>query len=46
MLMDSVTVLLHRLGVPYKAIMNPVFRTRRGPSGELLEIEAGVRRPV
>ncbi|HVQ52461.1 MAG TPA: NAD-glutamate dehydrogenase [Mycobacterium sp.] len=39
MLMDSVTVLLHRLGVPYKAIMNPVFRTRRGPSGELLEIE-------
>src|SRR5258708_26825681 len=39
MLMDSVTVLLHRLGVPYKAIMNPVFRVRRGPSGELLEIE-------
>ncbi|MEY2592119.1 MAG: glutamate dehydrogenase, partial [Acidimicrobiaceae bacterium] len=39
MLMDSVTVLLHRLGVPYKAIMNPVFRVRRGPRGELLEIE-------
>jgi glutamate dehydrogenase len=39
MLMDSVTVLLHRLGVAYKAIMNPVFRVRRGPSGELLEIE-------
>ena len=39
MLMDSVTVLLHRLGVAYKAIMNPVFRTRRGPSGELLAIE-------
>jgi glutamate dehydrogenase len=39
MLMDSVTVLLHRLGVAYKAIMNPVFRARRGPSGELLEIE-------
>ncbi|MFL6088150.1 MAG: NAD-glutamate dehydrogenase, partial [Mycobacterium sp.] len=38
MLMDSVTVLLHRLGVSYKAIMNPVFRARRGPSGELLEI--------
>ena len=39
MLMDSVTVLLHRLGVAYKAIMNPVFRVRRGPSGDLLEIE-------
>jgi glutamate dehydrogenase len=26
MLMDSVTVLLHRLGVAYTAIMNPVFR--------------------
>jgi glutamate dehydrogenase len=39
MLMDSVTVLLHRLGVAYQAIMNPVFRVRRGASGELLEIE-------
>ncbi|HET7667573.1 MAG TPA: NAD-glutamate dehydrogenase [Mycobacterium sp.] len=39
MLMDSVTVLLHRLGVAYKAIMNPVFRARRGPSGDLLAIE-------
>ncbi|PXX05969.1 NAD-glutamate dehydrogenase [Mycolicibacterium moriokaense] len=39
MLMDSVTVLLHRLGVAYKAIMNPVFRVRRGPSGDLLDIE-------
>ena len=39
MLMDSVTVLLHRLGVAYKAIMNPVFRVRRGPTGELLEIQ-------
>jgi glutamate dehydrogenase len=39
MLMDSVTVLLHRLGVAYKAIMNPVFRVRRGPAGELMEIE-------
>jgi glutamate dehydrogenase len=39
MLMDSVTVLLHRLGVAYKAIMNPVFRVRRGQAGELLEIE-------
>ncbi len=39
MLMDSVTVLLHRLGVAYNSIMNPVFRVRRGPTGELLEIE-------
>ncbi len=39
MLMESVTVLLHRLGIAYLAIMNPVFRARRGPSGELLEVE-------
>ena len=38
MLMDSVTVLLHRLGVAYKAIMNPVLRVRRSPTGELLDI--------
>ncbi|MBX7431365.1 NAD-glutamate dehydrogenase [Mycobacterium sp. Y57] len=38
LLMDSVTVLLHRLGVAYTAIMNPVFRVRRGPGGELLDI--------
>jgi glutamate dehydrogenase len=38
MLMDSVTVLLHRLGVAYVAIMNPVFRVRRDPSGELREL--------
>ncbi|BBX15742.1 NAD-glutamate dehydrogenase [Mycolicibacterium duvalii] len=38
MLMDSVTVLLHRIGVAYKAIMNPVFRVRRNPDGELLDI--------
>ncbi|MDV3127723.1 NAD-glutamate dehydrogenase [Mycobacterium sp. 21AC1] len=38
MLVDSVTVLLHRLGLAYTAIMNPVFRVRRGPDGELLEI--------
>ncbi|MGE2733100.1 NAD-glutamate dehydrogenase [Mycolicibacterium vaccae] len=37
MLMDSVTVLLHRIGVAYKAIMNPVFRVRRGADGELLD---------
>ena len=39
MIMDSVTVLLHRLGVAYRAIMNPIFRVRRGPNGELLAIE-------
>ncbi|HKV22781.1 MAG TPA: NAD-glutamate dehydrogenase [Mycobacterium sp.] len=39
MLMDSVTVLLHRLGVAYKAIMNPVLRVRRDPSGELRDIQ-------
>ncbi|WP_408633352.1 NAD-glutamate dehydrogenase [Mycolicibacterium arenosum] len=38
MLMDSVTVLLHRLGVAYTAIMNPVFRVRRDPSGVLLDL--------
>ncbi|OMC08690.1 NAD-glutamate dehydrogenase [Mycobacterium sp. SP-6446] len=39
MLMDSVTVLLHRLGVDYTAIMNPVFAVRRNPEGELLSVE-------
>ena len=39
MLMDSVTVLLHRLGVAYKAIMNPILRVRRSPTGELLDIQ-------
>ena len=38
MVMDSVTVLLHRFGVSYTAIMNPVFRVRRSPSGELLDM--------
>ena len=39
MLMDSVTVLLHRLGVAYTAIMNPVFHVRRDGTGELLAVE-------
>ncbi len=39
MLMDSVTVLLHRLGVPYAAIMTPVFEVHRSPEGDLLRIE-------
>jgi glutamate dehydrogenase len=37
MVMDSVTVLLHRFGVAYTAIMNPVFRVHRTPPGELLD---------
>ncbi len=39
MLMDSVTVLLHRLGVGYAAIMTPVFEVHRSPTGELLSVE-------
>jgi glutamate dehydrogenase len=39
MLMDSITVLLHRLGVAYTAIMNPVFEVRRSSGGELLSVE-------
>ncbi len=38
MLMDSVTVLLHRLGVGYAWVMNPVLRARRGSDGELLAL--------
>ena len=38
MLMDSVTVLLHRLGVAYLAIMNPVFHVRRDGTGDLLAV--------
>jgi glutamate dehydrogenase len=38
MLLDSVTVLLHRLGVAYVALMNPVFRVRRSAGGELLDV--------
>ncbi|HXS85264.1 MAG TPA: NAD-glutamate dehydrogenase domain-containing protein, partial [Mycobacterium sp.] len=38
MLMDSVTVLLHRLGVDYAAIMNPVFHVRRDNAGDLLSV--------
>jgi glutamate dehydrogenase len=39
MLMDSITVLLHRLGLAYAAIMNPVFQVRRNPDGDLLSVE-------
>ncbi|MET0901116.1 MAG: NAD-glutamate dehydrogenase [Mycobacterium sp.] len=37
MQLDSVTVLLHRLGVAYSAIMSPVLRVRRTESGDLIE---------
>jgi glutamate dehydrogenase len=40
MLTDSVTVLLHRLGVAYVAIMTPTFDVRRDDNGDLLGIEA------
>src|SRR5277367_1642278 len=38
MLMDSITVLLHRLGVAYLAIMNPVFDVHRDAAGDLLAV--------
>ena len=38
MLMDSITVLLHRLGVSYTAIMAPVFEVHRSPTGDLLSV--------
>ena len=38
MLMDSVTVLLHRLGVGYVALMHPAVRVRRDVDGTLLEV--------
>ena len=38
MLMDSVTVLLHRFGVAYSGVMNPVLRARRAADGELVAL--------
>jgi len=38
MLMDSVTVLLHRLGVAYVALMHPALGVRRDADGTLLEV--------
>ena len=40
LLMDSVTVLLHRLGVAYRSISNPVFRVRRDADGDIEQIAA------
>ncbi|WP_418002927.1 NAD-glutamate dehydrogenase [Mycobacterium sp. PDNC021] len=36
LLMDSVMVLLHRIGVAYTAIMSPEFRVRRDSAGEVV----------
>ncbi|MBV9638991.1 MAG: NAD-glutamate dehydrogenase [Mycobacteriaceae bacterium] len=37
-LMESVNVLLHRLGVAYLAIMSPIFSVHRRPDGELIDM--------
>jgi glutamate dehydrogenase len=42
-LLESLTVLLQRLGLAYSAIMSPVFRVRRGPDGDLLAINTDSR---
>jgi glutamate dehydrogenase len=39
MVLDSVAVLLHRLGVAYLGIMTPVFTVRRNWAGDLLSIK-------
>lgn len=39
MLMDSLAVLLHRLGVAYSWIMSPVFAVTRDATGRLLRVE-------
>lgn len=39
MLLDSVTVLLHRLGVAYAGIMTPVFDVHRSATGDLISVE-------
>jgi glutamate dehydrogenase len=38
MLMDSVTVLLHRLGVAYVALMHPAITVRRDADGTLVDV--------
>lgn len=38
LLMDSIAVLLHRLGVAYQGIMTPVFAVRRSTDGELRSV--------
>jgi glutamate dehydrogenase len=43
MLMDSVTVLLHRLGVAYVALMHPTVLVRRDAGGTLLDVRPAAR---
>jgi glutamate dehydrogenase len=45
MLMDSVTVLLHRLGVGYVALMHPAVRVRRDVDGTLLDVRVDAGEP-
>ncbi len=45
MLMDSVTVLLHRLGVAYAALMHPAVRVRRDADGTLTGVEPAGAEP-
>ncbi len=40
-LLDSLVSLLQRLELDYVGIMSPVFRVRRGPHGELVDIATG-----
>ncbi|WP_199255497.1 NAD-glutamate dehydrogenase [Mycolicibacterium mengxianglii] len=42
MQMDSATVLLHRLGVAYLAVMSPVLQVQRNDSGEIVAINPAV----
>jgi len=46
LLMDSVTVLLHRLGVAYTSVMHAALRVRRGPDGELLAVRTASDAPA
>ncbi|NBQ41371.1 MAG: NAD-glutamate dehydrogenase, partial [Mycobacteriaceae bacterium] len=44
-LIDSVTVLLHRLGVAYVALMHPLVHVRRDDSGVLIDATTGGHAP-
>ena len=45
-LMDSVTVLLHRLGVGFSSLTHPVMAVRRDADGALLEAAAADGQPA
>jgi glutamate dehydrogenase len=40
-ILDSITVLLHRLGVAYVSLMHPTLQVRRDADGTLLEVSTG-----